>query len=397
MVHTIYANQVDEVTKRLARLAKKAARYNIPFSYSFGEEYPKTILIHEYDEVNHCMDSGPMGMKNTMTVAAIDVDVKCDGLIMDNGWTVMAHIEHGESGNIVTGIGATETKNEWFTVPGRCDHCHTERVRKFTYIVEKDGVQKQVGKSCLKEYTGIAPETATMWAEVHDIFPDMENYRGGYAGIPQMWETKLVLALAYDSIKKHGYRRSDMSECTRLDVIERLRKNVPESEEAKAEAEKIVAWLLDIGDRFDNGDPEVYKIASDIERNCVPFARSEYVSRSGLGRLCYIPVAYAKYVGKQEKRKEKERQEKKSRFVGNIGDRIEFIAKQINEVTSWETQFGTTYLYKMTDESGNIFSWFASGRYRTGENIPVKGTVKAHNEYNGAQETVLTRCRLDIK
>lgn len=392
MVYTVYANQVDEVTKRLTRLGKKAARYNVPFSFKIGEEYPKKVAVYEHDDINHCDVK-----KDTFTVAAVDIEVDCESLIKADGWEVMAHIEHGDGGNIVTGIGAKVLKNEWFKAPARCDHCHTDRARKITFIVEKDGVEKQVGKSCLKEYTGIAPETATMWAEVHDLFPDMENYRGSYTGVPMMYETDLILGYAYDSIKKHGYRRRDMSESTFLDVLERYKKNVDVSEEAKAEANRMITWLLMIGKMFDSEDHEVYKMAGDLERNCVPFARSGYLKFSGFGRLCYIPVAYAKYVGKQEERKEKERQEKKSRFVGNVGDRIEFIAKKIDEVTSWETQYGTTYLYKMTDESGNIFSWFASGRYRTGENIPVKGTVKAHNEYHGVQETVLTRCRLDIK
>lgn len=62
-------------------------------------------------------------------------------------------------------------------------------------------------------------------------------------------------------------------------------------------------------------------------------------------------------------------------------------------MTSWETDFGTTRIYKIVDKDGNIFTW------KTGNTIDedaeiIVGTVKAHNEYKGVKQTEITRCKI---
>ena len=42
MTFTVYANAVEDVKKRLDRIAAKAARYSVPFSYTVSEEHPQT-------------------------------------------------------------------------------------------------------------------------------------------------------------------------------------------------------------------------------------------------------------------------------------------------------------------------------------------------------------------
>lgn len=397
MKYAVYASQAEEVSKRLDRIAKKAARYSIPFSYTMSEEYPKKVPVYAYDEANHCEY-----VKETYTVAAVDIEIDCEELIRASGWKVLAHIEHGDLGNIVTGIGCDSIKNEWYKAPARCDHCNTNRKRTVTFIVENEnGEQKQVGKSCLKEYTGISPETAVMWAEVRGLFPVME-IRDGWTGFApsQMDETQTVLAFAYESIKKEGYGRRDSDHSTFRAVLESLKRGPDPSDEAMKAAGKMIDWLKDVGDRFDREDSTVWKEAGDLERNCVPFARSGFVKRQQIGRLCYIPVAYSKhvqYLMETERKREARKKEKDSEYVGKIGDRIKFVATTVTELASWDTQYGRTFLYKMTDEAGNVFIWFASGCYETGVDIEVTGTVKDHNEREGVKQTILTRCKFSIK
>lgn len=56
--------------------------------------------------------------------------------------------------------------------------------------------------------------------------------------------------------------------------------------------------------------------------------------------------------------------------------------------------FGTTYLYKFADEAGNVFIWYASRPIELQERMTLKATIKAHNEWNGVKQTVLTRCKV---
>ena len=109
-----------------------------------------------------------------------------------------------------------------------------------------------------------------------------------------------------------------------------------------------------------------------------------------------MPLAYESYL----KRKAREKQWEATRLaaaaasshVGTVGQRITITAATAKLVTSWETLYGTTRLYKFTDNQGNVFVWRASRAIKISDGMAIKGTVKDHSEYNGIKQTVLTRC-----
>lgn len=51
MIFTVYADKAEEVSKRLDKLAKKATRYNVPFSYTVSDEHPETVNV--FDDFSH--------------------------------------------------------------------------------------------------------------------------------------------------------------------------------------------------------------------------------------------------------------------------------------------------------------------------------------------------------
>lgn len=381
MTVTIYARCVDDVTKILNRFARKAARYSIPFSFTFGNEYPKDVRVREYDPVD-----GYMHTARVYKVAAVDVEINCEQLICANGWTVLAKIEHGDKANIVTGFG--EIDSAWYTLAPHCDHCNTNRFRSVTYIVERDGERRQVGRGCLHEYTGIDPALAALWASIRDVEDDFSmDCDEWYASqLAPMYEVTEVLAHACDSIKAKGYRKSDEINATRDDVLDRIHSTASASEEAVAKAEQINAWLLNL-------KPEEMM---DLERNCQSMAMSGWIKSKHFGRMCYMPIAYDKYLerkAREEKYQAEREAAKASQFVGNIGERITIKTETAKLMTSWETQFGTTYLYRFTDELGNVYIWFASRTIDVQDNMILKGTVKDHSERDGVKQTVITRCK----
>jgi len=431
MERTVYAGMVGDVTKRLDRIAKKAARYGVPFSYSVGEEHPQEVAVYAVDYVNHVQY-----VDKTYTVAAVDITIECEGFVKANGWRVLARIEHGDAGNIVTGFMGAEIDPAWYTVASRCDHCGTNRARSVTFMVEhENGERRQVGRSCLKDYTGISPDLAVMFAAVVDIFPGMDctadEWNERHPAV--MYSTRLVLAHAFDEVAAHGYIKKNEKDCTREAVADKVREGVTPSAAGIAEAEKMVAWLVECGtqdeaddaelralyesafDEAGDGDPEeqkrYYKRCDEVyrdwrrlgalERDCVPLARSGFTKASGFGRLAYIPVAYKKFLSRKAEAEAREAERldaaKASHHVGTVGERVEFVAKKAEFITSWETQFGRTFLYKFTDENGNVFVWFASGAFDEHNGITVRGTVKKHDERDGVKQTVLTRCKIVAK
>jgi len=405
MTYTIYSSQVEEVSKRLDRIARKAERYNVPFSYTIGEAYAKEVAVYEYDPANGALVRvGCMGAYQTYTVEAVDIDINCEGFIKANGWTVLAKIEHGDKGNIVTPFADAEINPDWYTAPARCDHCGTNRTRTVTFMCRNEnGDIRQVGKSCLKDYTGILPQVAVWWAEVTDIIAnDMDCDSATFAtkGAVMMYSVKDIIALACDSIKSKGYIKSDSNNATKDQVIRCIKENAKPSKDGIAKAEAIINWLEHLLDEEPN--------TIGVERDCIPLVKSGYAKIKHIGRLAYMPIAYDRYIERKEREAkrnaEAEAARNSSEYVGEIGKRMEFDIAEMRLLSSWDTQFGTTYLYKFTTTDGNVLIWFASStfgdwtkdgrRWIAFESVSkIKATVKDHNERDGVKQTIITRCK----
>lgn len=79
-------------------------------------------------------------------------------------------------------------------------------------------------------------------------------------------------------------------------------------------------------------------------------------------------------------------------FVGDVGNRINFVLT-VRKVLSFEGEYGTTRLHFLVDSEGNTFKWATSSRIlEEGETYAIKGTIKAHAEYRGVKQTILSRC-----
>ena len=84
-----------------------------------------------------------------------------------------------------------------------------------------------------------------------------------------------------------------------------------------------------------------------------------------------------------------------STHQGKIGDRLD-LAVRITKVTKLEDgYYGPSTFHLMEDEAGNEYCWTTSAKtLEYGECYILKGTVKAHQNYKGKEQTVLTRCRV---
>lgn len=386
MEYTIYADKLDDTRAALDKLARKAKKYNVPFSYTVGEEHPATVDILDYDEFGHCLVK-----VDTYTAAAVDISIDCDGFVKKDGWTVCAHIEHGCGGNIVTPLNGQEAPAEWFHVPPHCDHCKSNRFRKVTYMcVDGNGELKQAGSTCLKDYTGINPAAALMWAEVKDIMPTVGGCtRKEWERHPRavMYDVETVLGLAVDEIAAHGYRKADMQDSTKAYVMTALADRDTPTPDGLEKARLIIDWLK----RFIGDDAEP---CGNLEENAAIIAQGGYVKKTHVGRLVYIPRAYDGYMERKAKEAARKEKEAVSEYVGVVKDRLTIKTATAALLTSWDTDFGTTYLYKFTDTAGNIYIWKASKPVTLTDGMTIKGTVKEHSEYNGVKQTILTRCKV---
>jgi hypothetical protein len=84
-----------------------------------------------------------------------------------------------------------------------------------------------------------------------------------------------------------------------------------------------------------------------------------------------------------------------SKHVGTVGERKDFNDLTVIMAVEREGDYGITTILKFEDSDGNILTWFASGgkSYEKGGKVNLKATVKAHDEFKGVKQTVITRAK----
>ena len=82
-----------------------------------------------------------------------------------------------------------------------------------------------------------------------------------------------------------------------------------------------------------------------------------------------------------------------TQHLGQIGKKVDLVLK-VAAVFVYDSKFGPVFVYKFIDASGNVVVWNTSAKdIQEGKRYAVTGTVKAHEEYKGEKQTVLTRCK----
>lgn len=381
---TVYEEFLPDVKRELKRMAKRAETYNVFFDYEIAPFSDKVkVLVYEHGRHVEAADFWTDGVK---------VTIRYD-IIKANGWTPVAMIEvlpNTERRLVTCFTDDIEPKEAWFYSDMHCDHCNKIRQRTTVIICRNDdGREIQVGKGCLKDYTGIDPLSIVTKAEIADWFieEDEDGYDPSSFNPSRIYfDVEKVIGIACDIIKEYGYVKSSNPDSTKDRVLEAIYSREEPSEEGEAKASLIRDWLLmkEIND------------TESFEYNCLALLESGYVDAKRIGYIAYLPVAYDKAMEMEAKWKRRLAQEKSdSQYVGEVGKRIEVIPVYAKIVTSWQNQFGTTFIWKIADSAGNVFTWKTSNSVYEKEKLPVsiKGTVKAHTEYRGICQTELTRCK----
>lgn len=102
----------------------------------------------------------------------------------------------------------------------------------------------------------------------------------------------------------------------------------------------------------------------------------------------------------------------KVEYFGNVGDKFE-LTLTFDKIFGFETMYGYQYIILFHDDENHVFKWSsANGNYKVvydktanfggteyveyevGHKYLIKGTIKAHDEYKGVKQTVITRCKV---
>ena len=413
--YAIYEGHMEDLMKKVTRIQNKCRKYGCEFHFAeVGEEFREV----EDPTTLHPLTGKPIHRTCRFIL------VEAEGTAKVNDWQFIASVEHTEKGNIFAkAMTDVEIPARYRTSKPTCEHCNSNRSRAYTFIVMNTitGEFKMVGKSCLMDFThGLSASTAAWFTSLKTIFQEAEEAPIGSGGWGERYfDTTEVLSYAAETIRKFGYVRSNNDNCNQTSTkqrtidflcvdkgmtrgwpeneIKRVMREMeqvkfnPESTEIKELVTAALAWI---------GGQDA---TNDYLHNLKTACSLKFSPWSRIGMLVSLFPTYDRELEIQTRKAEAEAKSKKeaqtSKHIGNIGERIHFAVQSVKCLTSWETTFGyyptTTYLYKIVDAEGNIFTWKTSNIIDD-DNIPqsVVGTVKEHTEFRGVKQTVLTRCKM---
>lgn len=393
----IHEDNMERLTSKLTRIQNKCKKYGKFFSFKeVGEEYRSVE-----DEFGN-------------TIQARFVIIETEGIIQHNGWEFVAVVEHTAEGNVIRHmIDTLHAPTKYYTTAPICEHCNTIRNRKDTYLVHNVETDewKQVGKSCLAEFTnGMDAEEVARYISFFDSVISGEAIEPGSYVTPY-YNVSEIAQYAFETVKHFGYMRQDehsssdstRSRCMDYFLIrtgraqgfysELLRSRNeemdsanfnPESDECKQLATDAINWAKSQDDT-DN----------EYLHNLKVICMLGMCSSRHLGILISLPVAYQHYLDNEAKKARMLAQAADpSTYVGDIGDKITLTPVSVECVSARDGMYGVQFLYKFKDADANVYMWSTSTYIDLDATISVTGKVKSHEEFRGVKQTWLTRCKV---
>jgi hypothetical protein len=404
--HSVLKDRLDEATKELTKLMKKANRYgNDPIYFTVGQEHEEDYPFNSTDlNGNRCV--------RYRKVTMVELEIVGNAPTVGN-FEFLAHMEHGSGGNIIdqSPFATVQVDHKYRSTEGYCDHCKINRARKDLYIVldKNTGEQRQVGRTCLRDYLGmdnpqwIAARFAMfaavrgmgysdfVWGETVErllFWVSVSTKLFGWVSKGKAWDNNMR-----PTVDDYWMATHDRPDARMNDSAIRWDKLHAEADqhadEHKEAAEKAAEWITTITD--DEKNDYLFKLRA-LRGGGVIFDRKHAgMTASGLS-------AYYRAMEKEEKLRVLKANNKDSQFLGAVKVRLKGLAAVIekNEVIRTNDWGENVKLVKFRTDDGNLISWFTSSyvSQSVGEKCVLDGTVKAHKEWNGIKETQMTRVKV---
>lgn len=163
-------------------------------------------------------------------------------------------------------------------------------------------------------------------------------------------------------------------------------------------------WVDECGLLATDEDRELAALALGWARSHHPFADDEYLCNLGIATRYetvkgvtagLVASAIAAYQRENENEDEV-RAASKLTYVGTVDTRVKFTDLACVVLKTTEGWYGPKTFCRFEDLDGNVLIWWATGRpdwLEVDGVYDIVGRVKAHDEYRGIPQTVVTRVR----
>lgn len=325
-----------------------------------------------------------------------------------DGWRLIASVDNIEGKPFFRSVpGETVPVSYRDANPSWCEHCKLSKFRVNTHIVgHDDGRYLQAGSTCIKDYLGwdIAAMVA-YYGDIGKIFPDGDDYYSSYEK-PSFTPSEVIRCAANVVAVDGKYvKSSEEEDSTKSKVLDILMPQVFDDEYReflrRYQASTFGEQLFEYTQNAIETMPEWRVLDNDWLYNIVTASRANSIGVRQIGVLCSSVILGLRDI----EEKQRQLEGAKSDYFGRVGDK--FIAEcMVTGCTFFDGRFGTTALVSFVDDDGHVFKWFCTSHpdawrkiINWRENLPGKsfvfsGTVKAHEEYKGQKQTIITRCKL---
>jgi hypothetical protein len=406
--YVIPTSVLDVLQDKIAKLNKRAARLNAE---------PITLTISEPRDVKIFINTeSPLFDPRTDFLMREVVDVIVNGTAPKlNGWEFAATINHDEiettheNANILRIVPGFEIEIPaiYRTSPDLCEHCNTNRRRNDTYIVYNAETNefKQVGSTCLADFTGTnSPHKAAAFVEMMlDIQRMMNEFSETETGSHEyQFPIEHFLACVAYTIRNEGWlSRSKARELNgygafkiaTADVVINALTSKYESERIHPEpadvelAENALTWVRE------NWTPDAD--LNDYQWNMYIVCNKFTIRYREAG---YVASAINAYNRAMEKQVERARamQNKANQFLGEVGMKKFTVTATLTRTHEFAGTFGMTNILTFETTEGNTIVWFctASVEIELGAAYEIIGTIKAHETFNGTNQTIVSRAKI---
>lgn len=333
-------------------------------------------------------------------VEVLPVEISFPDIIMPGGWEFAAVLDHTDDGNIIRGTGV-EIPIRFRVAEPCCDHCNTLRDRKQTVVVkDSEGHFRQVGTTCLQEYTGLDPRALELLALREMIFVQDGKLNWGRASSETAIRGTLATARLvirelqggrYISKKaaeqENTHSTADLTALTlysNAKEVEELREKLTEDDLQHADA--VIEWIKD----YPESDSYFYhNLKVLVKRGSVP--------TNMIGIVAGALAAHNRDLMRREAQPQY-----KNEVAGEIGERKTWKVTLMNR-RDGEGNYGPwTMLQFMSREGYCIVTWTnPETQLATSINVGDEGTltarIKDYDEFNGITQTVVTRAGISTR
>jgi len=393
----IPTNSLDEFMKRIIKLNKKLEKNQVgKISIEFGEEKSKII-----ERSRLAIGNGNSGMvTEDVKILVLTMRMKFEGELKLSDWAVIRVKDNEQLIHSIENVENVKIpKIFWNREDMFCEHCNTNRNRKQVVFLKniKTGEYKQVGKTCLKDFTGHGNplQIAKMFEELYGLFGF--DWFGGNPKQEEVFDLIDYVEKCSSAIREFGFqsKSSGAFKPTSCRVNEDY-SFISVSEKDKENTKKALEWIRSI-EKPDN------EYIYNLNKLC----NKEFIRKRDTGYVASLFVAYKRannedlFDEKLYRIINKETGEEISNdFLGEEKKKIEIDVELIKNGKYIDYYDNVNYYMIFNDQNGNelvlfttSYDLFTQISFKDGF-FKIKATVKKHNEKNGRKQTVIKNVKL---